>query len=44
MTYRDFEDETAKINTKNTIIKLLEHGYIPIINENDTVAIQEIVL
>jgi len=44
MTYRDFEDETAKINTKNTVIKLLEHEYIPIINENDTVAIQEIVV
>ncbi len=44
MTYRDFEDKTAKINTKNTINKLLEHDYIPIINENDTVAIEEIVL
>ncbi|MFA5986442.1 MAG: glutamate 5-kinase [Parcubacteria group bacterium] len=44
MTYRDFEDKTAKINTKNTINKLLEHNYIPIINENDTVAIEEIVL
>jgi len=44
MTYRDFENETSKINTKNTIHKLLEHNYIPIINENDTVSIEEIVL
>jgi len=44
MTYRDFEDESAKINTKHTIDKLLENDYIPIINENDTVAIEEIIL
>ena len=44
MTYRDFQDETAKTNTRNTIDKLLKHSYIPIINENDTVAVEEIVL
>ena len=44
MTYRDFEDETAKVNTRNTIHKLLEHDYIPIVNENDTVATEEIIL
>jgi len=44
MTYRDFENSTAKVNTKNTINKLLEHAYIPIINENDTTAIEEIIL
>ena len=44
MTYRDFEDKTAKINTRKTIAKLLEHNYIPIVNENDTVAIEEIIL
>ena len=44
MTYRDFENTIAKANTKNTINKLLEHDYIPIINENDTVAIEEIIL
>lgn len=44
MTYRDFENETSKINTRNTIYKLLEYGYIPIINENDTVAVDEIIL
>lgn len=44
MTYRDFEDASAKTNTKKTINKLLAHDYIPIINENDTVGIEEIVL
>ena len=44
MTYRDFEDVLAKENTKNTIYKLLEHGYVPIINENDTVGVEEIIL
>lgn len=44
LTYRDFEDITARENTRNTIAKLLEHKYIPIINENDTVAIEEILL
>ncbi|MEA5080787.1 MAG: glutamate 5-kinase [Dysgonamonadaceae bacterium] len=44
MTYRDFENPTAKENTKNTILKLWEANYIPIVNENDTVAVEEIVL
>lgn len=44
MTYRDFENDESKINTKNTIEELLNHGYIPIINENDTVAVEELVL
>ena len=44
MTYRDFKNTVAKTNTKNTINKLLQHEYIPIINENDTVAIEEIVI
>lgn len=44
LTYRDFSDDHALRNTQNTLKKLLENGYIPIINENDTVAIEEIVL
>ena len=44
LTYRDFEDVTARENTGNTIAKLIEHQYIPIINEYDTVAIEEILL
>lgn len=44
LTYRDFSDDHALRNTQNTLKKLLENGYIPIVNENDTVAIEEIVL
>ncbi|MPM10994.1 Glutamate 5-kinase [bioreactor metagenome] len=44
LTYRDFENEVANENTRNTINKLWEVDYIPIVNENDTVSIEEIVL
>ncbi len=44
LTYRDFEVDTLKKNTLNTILELLKHDYIPIINENDTVAVEEIIL
>ncbi len=44
LTYRDFENEESKTNTRNTIEKLLSHNYVPIINENDTVAVEEVVL
>lgn len=44
LTYRDFENPTANSNTRNTIKRLWELGYIPIVNENDTVSIEEIIL
>ncbi len=44
MTYRDFENETSRINTFNTITELIKYGYVPIINENDTTAVEEIIL
>lgn len=44
LTYRDFENPVANENTRNTINKLWEVDYIPIVNENDTVSIEEIVL
>jgi glutamate 5-kinase len=44
MTYRDFENATSRENTANTLDQLLKHGFIPIINENDTVAVEEIIL
>lgn len=44
MTYRDFENNESVKNTANTINELLKHNYIPIINENDTVAVEELVL
>ena len=44
LTYRDFENLTAIENTRNTINKLWELNYIPVVNENDTVSFEEIVL
>lgn len=42
MTGTDFENEERHINFKNTMDKLLEFKALPIINENDTVATEEI--
>ncbi len=44
MTYRDFESSESRKNTLNTIEELLKYDYVPIINENDTVAVEEIIL
>ena len=42
LSYSDFEKEQSKVNIVNTINVLLKNNYIPIINENDTVATDEI--
>ena len=42
LSYDDFKREVSRKNILNTINILLENGYIPIINENDTVATEEI--
>ncbi|RUA08336.1 MAG: glutamate 5-kinase [Flavobacteriia bacterium] len=42
LSYNDFEKESSKENIFNTINILVENNYIPIINENDTVATDEI--
>lgn len=42
LSYSDFEKEQSKINIVNTINVLVDNNYIPIINENDTVATDEI--
>lgn len=42
LSYSDFKKKESKENIKNTINVLIENGYIPIINENDTVATDEI--
>lgn len=44
MTYRDFENETSRRNTLNTITELIKYNYLPIINENDTTAVEEILM
>jgi glutamate 5-kinase len=42
LSYSDFEKEQTKENIVNTINVLVKNNYIPIINENDTVATDEI--
>ncbi len=42
LTKTDIEDRKRFVNIRNTMETLLYHGIIPIINENDTVAVEEI--
>ncbi len=42
LTMSDITDRKRFLNIRNTILQLLEWGVIPIINENDTVAVDEI--
>ena len=42
LTHSDIAERTRRNNARHTIETLLQHGIIPIINENDTVAVEEI--
>ncbi|MGE5752333.1 MAG: glutamate 5-kinase [Deltaproteobacteria bacterium] len=42
LTHEDFENRERYLNAKNTLETLLSRGIVPIINENDTVATEEI--
>lgn len=42
LTRDDFINRTRYLNARNTLNTLLEYGCVPIINENDTVAVEEI--
>ena len=42
LTATELDDRVAYLNVRNTISRLLEMGAIPIINENDTVAVDEL--
>jgi glutamate 5-kinase len=44
LTGEDVENEKRRTNFHNTMFRLLELGALPIINENDTVATDEIVI
>lgn len=44
LTAEDIEDERRCENFRNTLFRLLELGAIPVVNENDTVATDEIVI
>ena len=42
LTAEDLEHRTRYLNARNTLLALLELGAIPIINENDTVSVEEL--
>lgn len=42
LTYYDFNNKESRTNMRNTIGTLLANDYVPVINENDTVATDEI--
>lgn len=42
LTYDDLQRRSRFVNAKNTIAELLEQGALPIVNENDTVATEEL--
>lgn len=44
LTSADLEDRARYLNVRNTVLTLLELGTVPIINENDTVAVEELEL
>jgi glutamate 5-kinase len=42
LTAQDIADRTRYLNARNTLMTLLRLGVVPIVNENDTVAVDEI--
>ena len=42
LSHEDFKNRTRYLNAKHTIEALLEKGVVPIINENDSVTVEEI--
>ncbi|ABR49767.1 glutamate 5-kinase [Alkaliphilus metalliredigens QYMF] len=42
LTRDDFSDAHRRLNIRNTLFTLVDEGVIPIINENDTVSVEEI--
>ncbi|MEX0786383.1 MAG: glutamate 5-kinase [Dehalococcoidia bacterium] len=42
LTRRDLADRVGYLNARNTLLALLDLGAVPIVNENDVVAVEEI--
>ncbi|HET9320199.1 MAG TPA: glutamate 5-kinase [Bryobacteraceae bacterium] len=42
LTRRDLSDRVGYLNARNTLLALLEMGVVPVVNENDAVAVEEI--
>ncbi len=41
-TKEDFRDKSHYLNMKNCLLSLLRHNIVPVVNENDVVAVQEL--
>jgi len=42
LTWDDFDNRIRRNNARQTLMALLDHGVVPVINENDTVSTEEI--
>ncbi len=42
LTADDLDDRTRYLNVRNTLLALIAYGAVPVINENDTVAVDEL--
>jgi glutamate 5-kinase len=42
LTADDLQNRSAYLNVRNTLMTLLEYGAVPVINENDTVSVDEL--
>ena len=42
LSRRDFDDRLGYLNLRNTLWSLMDRGMVPIINENDVVAVEEL--
>ncbi len=42
LTHDDLSDRTRFLNARHALLALLEYGAVPVVNENDTVAVEEI--
>lgn len=42
LTAEDVDDRVRYLNVRNTLLSILEFGAMPVINENDTVSVEEL--
>lgn len=42
LTAEDVDDRVRYLNVRNTLLSILEFGAVPVINENDTVSVEEL--
>ena len=42
LTRRDLADRLGYLNTRNTLLELVELGVVPVVNENDVVSVEEL--